>query len=108
MRRCSPSTASSSRPPLYVDCHVALPCHISHCPWSFRFCYLSSLIIPVFSICFFSPQGDINIDQPWAVQIEARKKWEAWNDQKGKSSDDAKAAYIKLVNQAATTYGVNA
>ena len=27
--------------------------------------------------------GDINIAQPWAVQVEARAKWEAWNKVKG-------------------------
>lgn len=30
--------------------------------------------------------GDINIAQPWAIQIEARAKWGAWNEQKGVSA----------------------
>ena len=27
--------------------------------------------------------GDVNIAQPWAVQMEARAKWDAWNARKG-------------------------
>jgi len=42
--------------------------------------------------------GDVNIGQPWAVQMEARAKWDAWNTRKGMSQEDAKQAYIKLVN----------
>ena len=28
--------------------------------------------------------------QPWAVKLEARAKWDAWNEVKGTSSEDAK------------------
>ena len=27
--------------------------------------------------------GDVNTSQPWAVQMEARAKWDAWNARKG-------------------------
>ena len=27
--------------------------------------------------------GDINIAQPWAVQVKERAKWDAWNKNKG-------------------------
>lgn len=40
-------------------------------------------------------EGDVQGSQPWAVQIEARAKWDAWNARKGMSSDDAKAEYVK-------------
>lgn len=43
-------------------------------------------------------EGDVKGTQPWAVQMEARAKWDAWNSKKGMSADDAKAAYVqKLV-----------
>ncbi|KAG5481523.1 hypothetical protein LSCM1_05541 [Leishmania martiniquensis] len=42
-------------------------------------------------------EGDVKGSQPWAVQVEARAKWDAWNGRKGMSSDDAKAAYVKLL-----------
>jgi len=37
--------------------------------------------------------------QPWAVQFEARAKWDAWNALGNKSADDAKADYVKLLDQ---------
>lgn len=37
--------------------------------------------------------GNCNISQPWAVQVEARAKWDAWNSRKGMSKDDAMSAY---------------
>ncbi|CUG81006.1 Hypothetical protein, putative [Bodo saltans] len=49
-------------------------------------------------------EGDVTGTQPWAVQLEARAKWDAWNSRKGLSSDDAKAAYVaKLVEVSAAS-----
>lgn len=42
-------------------------------------------------------EGDVKGSQPWAVQIEARAKWDAWNKLKGMSTDEAKAEYVKLL-----------
>lgn len=43
-------------------------------------------------------EGDVTGAQPWAVQFEARAKWDAWNSRKGLSADDAKKQYVeKLV-----------
>lgn len=42
--------------------------------------------------------GDINIPQPWSVQFEARAKWDAWNEQKGKSKEAAMAEYCELLD----------
>jgi len=41
--------------------------------------------------------GDVNTSQPWAVQLEARAKWDAWNANKGKEKDKAKQEYVTLV-----------
>lgn len=41
--------------------------------------------------------GDCNIAQPWAVNIAARAKWEAWNANKGMTLDEAKQAYVDLL-----------
>ena len=35
--------------------------------------------------------------QPWAVQLEARAKWDAWAERKGMAQDDAKKAYVAEV-----------
>merc|ERR1711907_44636 len=42
-------------------------------------------------------EGDVQGSQPWAVQLEARSKWDAWNKHKGMSQEEAKAAYCKEV-----------
>eukprot|EP01102_Stenamoeba_stenopodia_P020502 TRINITY_DN800_c0_g1_i1.p1 TRINITY_DN800_c0_g1~~TRINITY_DN800_c0_g1_i1.p1 ORF type:complete len:101 (-),score=38.62 TRINITY_DN800_c0_g1_i1:86-388(-) len=42
-------------------------------------------------------EGDVQGAQPWAVQFEARAKWDAWNSVKGMSKDEAKQKYIDLV-----------
>ncbi|KAG5508192.1 hypothetical protein JKF63_05447 [Porcisia hertigi] len=42
-------------------------------------------------------EGDVKGPRPWAVKVEARAKWDAWNSCKGMSSDDAKAAYVKTL-----------
>jgi len=51
--------------------------------------------------------GDINISQPWAVQVEARSKWDAWNSHKGKSKADAQAAYVTLVESYVKEFGLS-
>jgi diazepam-binding inhibitor (GABA receptor modulator, acyl-CoA-binding protein) len=38
--------------------------------------------------------GDNDSSQPWAVQLEARAKWDAWTANKGMTQDAAKEAYI--------------
>eukprot|EP01013_Petalomonas_cantuscygni_P011329 TRINITY_DN24740_c0_g1_i1.p1 TRINITY_DN24740_c0_g1~~TRINITY_DN24740_c0_g1_i1.p1 ORF type:complete len:118 (+),score=19.54 TRINITY_DN24740_c0_g1_i1:49-354(+) len=42
-------------------------------------------------------QGDVQGTQPWAVQLEARAKWDAWNSVKGMSKDDAMTKYVELI-----------
>lgn len=43
--------------------------------------------------------GDVNIAQPWAVQFEARAKWDAWNALKGTSKEAAMQKYIDLLSK---------
>ena len=42
-------------------------------------------------------EGDVKGSQPWAVKIEARAKWDAWNKLKGMSKEDAMQQYTDLV-----------
>jgi len=44
-------------------------------------------------------EGEVQGGQPWAVQIEARAKWDAWNSRKGMTSDEAKAAYVEALTK---------
>lgn len=49
--------------------------------------------------------GDNTTAAPWAVQLEAKAKWNAWTAEKGKTKDQAEAAYISLVKTLLTKYG---
>jgi diazepam-binding inhibitor (GABA receptor modulating acyl-CoA-binding protein) len=43
--------------------------------------------------------GDCNVAQPWAVQIESRVKWEAWNKNKGMERMNAMRQYVDKVEE---------
>jgi len=40
-------------------------------------------------------EGNVKGAQPWAAQIEARAKWDAWNAAKGLSPEDAMKRYVE-------------
>ncbi len=52
-------------------------------------------------------QGEINIAQPWSIQVEARAKWDAWKAQSGKSQDQAEQEYIAYAAELVSTYGLS-
>ena len=41
--------------------------------------------------------GDVDGKRPGFTDMVGRAKWDAWNELKGKSADEAKQAYIDLV-----------
>jgi diazepam-binding inhibitor (GABA receptor modulating acyl-CoA-binding protein) len=41
--------------------------------------------------------GNCSIAEPWAIQVEAWAKWNAWNQNKGKSKQVAENEYVVLV-----------
>ena len=43
--------------------------------------------------------GDCDIDQPWAIQVEARAKWDAWNEYKGTDTAKAMKKYVKKAKE---------
>ena len=48
--------------------------------------------------------GDNTTAAPWAVQLEAKAKWNAWTAEKGKSKEQAEAAYVSLVKTLLNKY----
>ena len=40
--------------------------------------------------------GDVNTDRPGMLDFKGKAKWDAWNELKGTSQDDAKQQYIDL------------
>lgn len=57
------------------------------------------MLLELYALYKQATVGDVNIAQPWAVQLEARAKWDAWNSKKGMSQETAKAKYIEYVNE---------
>ena len=46
-----------------------------------------------------STVGDCDITQPWAIQLEARAKWDAWNEHKGTDTAKAMKKYVKKAKE---------
>lgn len=43
--------------------------------------------------------GNVNTSQPWAVQLEARAKWDAWKSKEGLSKEESMTKYVAEVNK---------
>ncbi len=50
-------------------------------------------------------EGDVTGSQPWAIQVTARAKWDAWNKVKGMDKKEAMQKYIEEVNIQRKKYG---
>lgn len=48
--------------------------------------------------------GDNTTAAPWAVQFEAKAKWDAWTSHKGKSKAQAETEYVEVVRGLLTKY----
>ncbi|XP_060104424.1 acyl-CoA-binding domain-containing protein 7 [Heteronotia binoei] len=49
--------------------------------------------------------GDINIECPGMLDLKGKAKWEAWNQKKGMSKENAMKAYISKANELIQKYG---
>lgn len=50
--------------------------------------------------------GDVKTDCPSIFNMAGRVKWIAWNEQKGKTEEQAKADYIALVDSLVLKIGI--
>jgi len=50
--------------------------------------------------------GDINIERPGMLNMNGRAKWDAWNEKKGLSKEDAERDYICVVDGLIDKYGL--
>lgn len=50
--------------------------------------------------------GDVNTSRPGLLDLKGKAKWDAWNERKGMSQEEAKLAYIARVNQLIEQYGL--
>ena len=42
--------------------------------------------------------GDVDGKRPGFTDMVARAKWDAWNEEKGKSADEARQEYVDLID----------
>ncbi|KAH3671402.1 hypothetical protein WICMUC_004699 [Wickerhamomyces mucosus] len=50
--------------------------------------------------------GDVNTDRPGIFNLKDRYKWDAWNENKGLTKEDAEAKYIAFVDELIAKYGL--
>mmetsp|Transcript_12766 Transcript_12766/g.22812 ORF Transcript_12766/g.22812 Transcript_12766/m.22812 type:complete len:95 (-) Transcript_12766:507-791(-) len=55
--------------------------------------------LKVYSLYKQATEGDVTGSQPWAVEMEKRAKWDAWNSVKGKDKETAMKEYVEEVNR---------
>ncbi|XP_060816418.1 acyl-CoA-binding protein homolog [Bombus pascuorum] len=48
--------------------------------------------------------GNINTTRPGMLDLKGKAKWDAWKSKEGTSQNDAKEAYIKLVDKLLEKY----
>ena len=54
--------------------------------------------LEVYSLFKQATVGDVNTARPGMLDFKGKAKWDAWNEKKGTSQDDAKRQYIDLIN----------
>ncbi|XGW22723.1 hypothetical protein V3C99_005162 [Haemonchus contortus] len=50
--------------------------------------------------------GDVNTDKPGMLDLKGKAKWSAWEGKKGMSKEDAKKAYVELVEKLIAAIGL--
>uniref|UniRef100_A0A2K5QR11 Acyl-CoA-binding protein n=1 Tax=Cebus imitator TaxID=2715852 RepID=A0A2K5QR11_CEBIM len=50
--------------------------------------------------------GDINTERPGMLDFKGKAKWDAWNELKGTTKEDAMKAYINKVEELKKKYGM--
>ena len=54
-------------------------------------------LLELYSLYKQATVGPINTTKPWAVQVEARAKWDAWKSKEKLTTKEAMTKYIALV-----------
>ncbi|BDX06234.1 acyl-CoA-binding protein [Planctobacterium marinum] len=56
-------------------------------------------MLKIYALFKQATAGDVTGDRPGIFDFVAGAKYDAWAEQKGKSSDDAKQEYVDLINK---------
>jgi len=54
-------------------------------------------LLKIYALYKQASSGDVDGKRPGFTDMVGRAKWDAWNELKGKGSDEAKQAYIDLI-----------
>ena len=54
-------------------------------------------LLKIYALYKQASEGDVDGKRPGFTDMVGRAKWDAWNELKGQSSDEAKQAYIDLI-----------
>ena len=54
-------------------------------------------LLKIYALYKQASEGDAHGDRPGFTDLVGRAKWDAWNGLKGQSQDDARQAYIDLI-----------
>jgi diazepam-binding inhibitor (GABA receptor modulating acyl-CoA-binding protein) len=57
----------------------------------------NSTLLKIYGLYKQATEGDNSSSKPGFSDMIGRAKWEAWNAQKGTSSDDARRRYVELI-----------
>ncbi|XP_011177241.1 acyl-CoA-binding protein [Zeugodacus cucurbitae] len=65
-------------------------------------------LLELYSLYKQATVGDCNTDKPGFLDFKGKAKWEAWNNRKGTSQDDARNAYVEKVKALVQAHGLKA
>ena len=58
----------------------------------------NDVLLQLYGLYKQATDGDVNTPRPGGFDFKSIAKWEAWKGQEGKSSEEARTAYVQLVN----------
>jgi len=59
----------------------------------------NDVLLDLYALYKQGSEGDVHGKRPGMLDMVGRAKYDAWAKRKGMSKDDAKAAYVKLVDE---------
>ena len=57
------------------------------------------VLLELYGLYKQTAEGDVNGKRPGMLDVRGRKKYDAWSSRKGMSRDDARSAYVALVDR---------
>ena len=58
----------------------------------------NDVLLQLYGLYKQATDGDVHTERPGGFDFKNIAKWDAWKGQEGKSSEEARTAYVQLVN----------